>query len=174
ELFLTDPIPLERIDGVMFSGGVAEYIYERETRDFGDLGRRFGGFIKKNLSRLPWPVLPPGECIRATALGASEYSVQLSGNTTYISNPGALLPKKNLQVLQPSYICDDPIDPDRLAQAIREHFKAFDLVEGESEAALALRWEGSPSYERISGFALGIRRGLANTIAKRMPLYVML
>jgi len=58
-------------------------------------------------------LLPPGECIRATALGASEYSVQLSGNTTYISNPGALLPKKNLQVLQPSYICDDPIDPDR-------------------------------------------------------------
>jgi len=65
------------------------------------------------------------------------------------------------------------VDPERLAQAIREHFKAFDLVEGESEAALALRWEGSPSYERISGFAQGIRRGLANTIAKRMPLYIM-
>jgi ethanolamine utilization protein EutA len=50
---------------------------------------------------LPWPLLPAGECIRATAFGASEYSVQLSGNTVYVSAPGELLPRKNLQVLQP-------------------------------------------------------------------------
>jgi len=175
-LFLTEPLPgLEGIDGVMFSGGVAEYVYERETREFGDMGPLFGRALRRKVDAgaLPWPLLPPGECIRATALGASEYSVQLSGNTIYISNPGALLPRRNLQVLQPSYVCDDRIDPDRLAQAIREHFKAFDLVEGESEAALALRWEGLPSYERIAALAQGIRRGLSNTIAKRMPLYVM-
>ena len=175
-LYLTEPLPeLGSIDGVMFSGGVAEYIYQRETRDFGDLGRLLGTALRRKVDAgaLPWPLLPPGECIRATALGASEYSVQLSGNTIYISNPGELLPRRNLQVLQPAYASDAHIEPDRLADAIREHFKAFDLVEGESEAALALRWEGSPSYERISGFAQGIRRGLANTIAKRMPLYIM-
>ncbi|MBO0757787.1 MAG: ethanolamine ammonia-lyase reactivating factor EutA, partial [Bradyrhizobiaceae bacterium] len=43
QLYLTDPITdLGRIDGVMFSGGVAEYIYQREDRDFGDMGRRLG------------------------------------------------------------------------------------------------------------------------------------
>jgi len=47
---------------------------------------------------------------------ASEYSVQLSGNTIYISNPGALLPRRNLQVLQPSYICEDSVDPERLSK----------------------------------------------------------
>jgi ethanolamine utilization protein EutA len=123
---------------------------------------------------LPWPLLPPGECIRATALGASEYSVQLSGNTIYISDPGALLPRRNLQVLQPAYACAERIDPDALAQAIREHFTAFDLVEGESDAALALRWEGAPSYERVAAFAQGVRRGLAGTIAKGRPVYIML
>jgi len=176
-LYLTEPLPeLGGIDGVMFSGGVAEYIYRRETRDFGDLGRLLGLALRRRVDAgaLPWPLFPPGECIRATALGASEYSVQLSGNTIYISNPGELLPRRNLQVLQPAYASEGHIEPDQLAGAIREHFKAFDLVEGESEAALALRWEGSPSYERISAFALGIRRGLANTIAKRMPLYVMI
>jgi len=176
DLFLTEPLPdLGRIDGVMFSGGVAEYIYQRETRDFGDMGRLLGFALRKkaDAGALPWPLLPPGECIRATALGASEYSVQLSGNTIYISNPGALLPRRNLQVLQPSYSCKGPVDSDRLAHAIREHFKAFDLVEGESEAALALRWEGAPSHERIAAFALGIRQGLANTVEKRMPVYVM-
>ncbi len=176
ELFLTEPLPdLGGIDGVMFSGGVAEYIYQREPRDFGDMGRLLGVAVRRKVDAgaLPWPLLPPGECIRATALGASEYSVQLSGNTIYISNPGALLPRRNLQVLQPAYSCKGPVDPDRMADTIREHFKAFDLVEGASEAALALRWEGPPSYERIAAFALGIRRGLTNTIAKRMPVYVM-
>jgi len=175
-LYLTEPLPeLGSIDGVMFSGGVAEYIYRRETRDFGDLGRLLGTALRRKVDAgaLPWPLLPPGECIRATALGASEYSVQLSGNTIYISNPGELLPRRNLQVLQPAYASEDHIEPDRLAAAIHEHFRAFDLVEGESEAALALRWKGVPSYERVAAFALGIRRGLANTIARRMPVYVM-
>jgi ethanolamine utilization protein EutA len=175
-LFLTEPLPDEGpIDGVMFSGGVAEYVYEREARDFGDMGRLLGLALRKRLDAgaLPWPLFPPGECIRATALGASEYSVQLSGNTIYISNPGALLPRKNLQVLQPSFHCEETIDPQRLAAAIREHFTAFDLVEGESDAALALRWEGAPSYERIAALGRGIRLGLASTVAKRKPLYIM-
>jgi ethanolamine utilization protein EutA len=175
-LFLTELLPdLDGVDGVMFSGGVAEYVYQRETRDFGDLGRLLGLALRRKLDAgaLPWPLLPPGECIRATALGASEYSVQLSGNTIYISDPGTLLPRRNLQVLQPSYVCGERIDPDGLARAIRAHFTAFDLAEGEREAALALRWEGTPSYERISGFAEGIRRGLANTIARGMPVYIM-
>ena len=176
-LYLTDPIgDLGRIDGIMFSGGVGEYVYGRETRDFGDMGRRLGQAIRRRVDSgaLPWPLLPAGECIRATALGASEYSVQLSGNTSYISKPGELLPRRNLQVLQPSYVCEEVIDADKLAKAIRAHFTAFDLIEGEGEVALALRWLGAPSYERISAFAAGIRHGLATTIERKKPVYIML
>jgi len=176
-LYLTDPIAeFGRIDGVMFSGGVGEYVYGREDRDFGDMGRRLGRVIRSRIDSgaLPWPLLPAGECIRATALGASEYSVQLSGNTSYITKPGELLPRRNLQVLQPSYVCEESIDADKLAKAIRAHFTAFDLIEGEGEVALALRWQGAPSYERILAFAEGIRHGLATTIERRKPLYIML
>ena len=176
-LYLTDPIAeFGRIDGVMFSGGVGEYLYGREDRDFGDMGRRLGRAIRSRVDSgaLPWPLLPAGECIRATALGASEYSVQLSGNTSYISKPGQLLPRRNLQVLQPSYVCEESIDADKLAKAIRAHFTAFDLIEGEGDVALALRWRGAPSYERILAFAEGIRRGLATTIERKKPLYIML
>ena len=112
-LYLTDPLPISSgINGVMASGGVAEYIYGREARDFGDMGRRLGRAIRKRLDdgALPWPLLPAGECIRATALGASEYSVQLSGNTSYISDPGALLPRRNLQVLQPPFAFGETVD----------------------------------------------------------------
>jgi ethanolamine utilization protein EutA len=176
-LYLTDPIAeFGRIDGVMFSGGVGEYVYGREDRDFGDIGRRLGRVIRSRIDSgaLPWPLLPAGECIRATALGASEYSVQLSGNTSYITKPGELLPRRNLQVLQPSYVCEENIGADELAKAIRAHFTAFDLIEGEGEVALALRWRGAPSYERILAFAEGIRHGLATTIERRKPLYIML
>jgi ethanolamine utilization protein EutA (predicted chaperonin) len=177
-LYLTDSIgELGRIDGIMFSGGVAEYVYERERRDFGDLGPRLGRALRRRVESgaLPWPLLPAGECIRATALGASEYSVQLSGNTSFISNPGKLLPRRNLQVLQPSFVCEDKIDPEKLAQAIRNHFTGFDVpLDGKSEVALAFRWQGPPSYERIAAFAEGITRAMAPRLARRQPLYVML
>jgi ethanolamine utilization protein EutA len=175
-LYLTDPIAdLGRIDGIMFSGGVGEYVYGRETRDFGDMGRRLGRAIRARIDRgdFPWPLLTAGECIRATALGASEYSVQLSGNTSYISTPGVLLPRRNLQVLQPPYVCEETIDPDKVAQAIRSHLVAFD-VEEEREIALAFRWMGVPAYERLAAFAEGIRRALAARIAARQSLYIML
>jgi len=175
-LYLTDPIAdFGPIDGIMFSGGVGEYVYGREDRDFADLGRRLGHAIRRRIDAgaLPWPLLPAGECIRATALGASEYSVQLSGNTSYISAPGALLPRRNLQVLQPDYLPSDTIDPDAVAAAIRRHLVAFD-VDAEREVALALRWQGAPSYERLAGFAEGIYRGLADRIARRQAIYIML
>ncbi|MFM9972093.1 MAG: ethanolamine ammonia-lyase reactivating factor EutA [Burkholderiales bacterium] len=176
-LYLTDLIrDWGEIEGVMFSGGVAEYVYQRETRDFGDMGRRLGLAVRERVESgaLPWPLLPAGECMRATALGASEYSVQLSGNTTFISSPGELLPRRNLQVLLPEFKFAEHIDEADVAQAIAAHFTAFDRIEGEGEVALAFRWAGAPSYERISAFARGIVAGLPKTIAAGAPIYIML
>ena len=176
-LYLTDPLPsLEGIDGILASGGVAEYIYGREARDFGDMGRRLGRAIRRKLDAgaLPWPLLSAGECIRATALGASEYSVQLSGNTSYISNPGALLPRRNLQVLRPAFTFADQVDSDALAHAIRAHRKSFEAQAAEADIALAFHWRGMPAYERVHAFARGIASGLADKIARKLPIYVML
>jgi ethanolamine utilization protein EutA len=176
-LYLTDPIAdLGRVDGVMFSGGVGEYVYEREDRDFGDMGPLLGRAIRARIERgaFAWPVLPAGECIRATALGASEYSVQLSGNTSYISSPGTLLPRRNLQVLQPPFDPADTIDPEKLAAAIRDHIAAFDLQDSEREIALALRWSGMPAHQRLLAFAQGIKAGLAGRLAKKQPAFIML
>jgi len=175
-LWLTDPLePVEGIGGVMFSGGVGEYVYGREKRDFFDLGRRLGAAIRARIDagELPYALLPAGECIRATAIGASEYSVQLSGNTVYVSNPATLLPRKNLQVLQPDVALGGAIDPARVTQAIRRHFEAFDLVEGEAEVALAFRWEGAPAYARLSALARGIVEALPMTLLNARPLYLI-
>jgi ethanolamine utilization protein EutA len=177
DLYLTEPLAnLHGIAGVMFSGGVAEYVYDREGRDFGDLGKRLGHAIRKRVDagRLPWHLLPAGECIRATAFGASEYSVQLSGNTVYVSQPGELLPRKNLQVIQPSVTLRGKLDAKKLARAVAEHFEAFDVVEGDAEVALAFRWQGEPTFERLSAFARAIRLSLPRTIKQRKPIYLIL
>src|SRR5262245_13102670 len=140
------------------------------------MGKLLRAAIARRLDKgaLPWPLLPAGECIRATAVGASEYSVQLSGNTIYISSPGDLLPRKNLQVLQPPYECGEEIVPAELARAIRGHFTDFDLEEGAGEVALALRWRGAPSHPRIAAFAQGIVQGMQQTLAGGKPLYIVL
>jgi ethanolamine utilization protein EutA len=176
-LWLTEPLGvIDGIDGAMVSGGVGEYVYQRETHDFGDLGLRLGAAIRARFEagRLPFRLLPAGECIRATALGASEYSVQLSGNTIYLSNPAELLPRKNLQVLQPPIPFGDTVDPTEVATAIRAHFERFDIVEGDAEIALAFRWRGAPAYPRLAGLARGIAQALPRTIAAARPLFVIL
>lgn len=176
-LWLTEPLgSISGIEGVMFSGGVGEYVYGREERDFGDLGRRFGHEIRTRLEsgRFPYALLPAGECIRATALGASEYSVQLSGNTVYVSSPGALLPRKNLQVIRPPVAMGESIDSAAVTSTIRDHLLRFDVVEGTSEIALALRWRGAPAYPRLAALARGLIDALPRTMEGGKPLFVML
>jgi len=177
-LYLTEPpLDLSDVDCIRFSGGMAEFIYQREERDFGDLGRPLGLALRAQIDagRLPWRLLPPGECIRATALGASSYGMQVSGRTIYVSDPGVLLPRRNLRVLQPSYsLAGARIDPAGLSAAIRQHFTSFDVVEGEDHVALAFRWRGEPSYARIAAFAHGIVDALPETIALGRPLYIVL
>lgn len=175
--YLTDPIlDWGRIDGVMFSGGVAEYVYRREERDFGDMGRRLGHAIARRLDAdaLPWPTLPAGECIRATALGASEYSVQLSGNTCFISDHAELLPRRNLQVIQPPYDCPEEIVAEDVAKAVKAHRRAFEVDNDDREIALSFHWKGMPAYERMHAFAQGLVLGLDDMIAAGKPLFIVL
>lgn len=177
ELYLTEPINnLDGVAGVMFSGGVAEYVYERETHDYGDLGRRLGAGVRRRLDdgRLPFQLLPAGECIRATVLGASEFTVQLSGSTSYISNPDRLLPRRNLQVIRPDYVLSDEVDPDAVAAAIRRHLRPFDADRPGADVALALPWSGVPSYERVSAFAHGVEQAVADRASRGRPNYLIL
>ncbi len=176
-LYLTDPLAVTGpVEGVMFSGGVAEYVYGREREQFGDLGGPLGRALRRRVDSgaLPFPLLDAGECMRATALGASEYSVQLSGNTGYISNPDALLPRRNLQVVRPAYELGETVDSEAVAQAVRHHLVALDVAQSGPDIALALSWTGLPSHDRLLPFALGLRDGLAERTARGKPVYVML
>jgi ethanolamine utilization protein EutA len=176
-LFLTERIPAcDAVDGVIFSGGVAEYVYGTETRDFGDLGRPLGTALADRLAAgaLPAPVLPAAERIRATVLGASEYTVQLSGITSYTPSPDATLPRRNLQVARPHYELGEVVQPQLLASAIEDHLSVFGLHETSADVAVALQWSGAPSYRRLRAFAEGIAHGLRRRVADGRRLYLMI
>jgi ethanolamine utilization protein EutA len=175
-LFLTDPLPgLDGIEGVMFSGGVSEYVYGHEERDFHDMGRLLGAKLARIATdgNLPWPLLPAGSGIRATALGLSEYSVQLSGNTIFASDPDKALPQRNLRVVQPDFEFPDIVEPQAIAHAIARYVAKYELGNGEP-LAYAFRWRGMPTYARIRGFAEALVIALADQTEGSVPIYVVL
>jgi ethanolamine utilization protein EutA len=159
------------VEAITFSGGVSEFLYEREDRDFGDLGRHLAEAVRRRIGEgaLPAHVEQAGERIRATAIGASQFTVQVSGNTIAISKP-KLLPIHNLPVIHPRLPSRDSLQPVAIAQAIRQAYQRLDLVPGETPVALALTWNGTPSYESLYNLAAGITRGLQAGLAAGHPL----
>jgi ethanolamine utilization protein EutA len=175
-LFVTPPLSLPRqYDGIVFSGGVGEYVYGKESQSFGDMGQPLGRALRERTSNgaFPWPLLPARECIRATVMGASQYSVQVSGNTIYISDAEQLLPLRNLQVLRPHTDLAETLDPQTIATSIRDHFTRFDLEEGQSKVALVFEWQGDASFQRIEAFLNGLIAGIPKTIANGGPVILV-
>ncbi len=176
-LFLTDlPDDFANLSGIMVSGGVGEYVSGRETRDFGDLGPSLGARLRALglAGALGAPLLPAVACIRATALGASEYSVQLSGQTSTITAPGKILPRRSMQVLKPDLDFQTRPDAAEVARAIDRHFQAFDLTPAANEVALMFEYHLPPDYQHIRALADGIARAMAPRLEAGHPLYVML
>ncbi len=175
--WLTDKLPsLDGIEAVMFSGGVSEFIYGHEDHDFNDMGKLIGTKIAQMLAKgeLPWAALPAGAGIRATALGLSEYSVQLSGNTIYVPVPEAVLPRRNLRVMQPMYEFSEIVDSEAIALAITDCLNKFDVRHDQDDFVLAFHWSGPPRYERIAAFAKGLAMGMPDAMQSNRPVYVVI
>ncbi len=175
ELMLTPVLHSHHhIEAITFSGGVSEFIYEREEREFGDLGRHLADAVRHHIahSALPAPLEQAGERIRATAIGASQFTVQVSGNTIAVSNP-KLLPMHNLPVIHPRLPRRDVPQPLAIAQAIRQAYQRLDLTPGEKPVALSLTWNGTPAYEALHNLATGIKRGMEAGLNAGHPLIVV-
>jgi ethanolamine utilization protein EutA len=163
------------IDALTFSGGVAEYLYKRETRSFGDLGPDLAHELAHALAHrrdLP-PIWDPGQGIRATVIGAAQFSVQTSGNTIAISKPDDL-PVHNLPVLACGFDLGDTIEPAAVAVAVRGAIDQADIEEGSAPLALAFPWRGDPSHARLHALAAGICQALQQTLAAGLPIILLI
>ncbi len=168
--WITDPL---RTSGpfshVVFSGGVAEYIYGCETAEFGDLGPRLGrALVSRCRDRM---VLEPRERIRATCIGASQYTVQVSGNTIFLQD-GGILPVRNVPVAAVRGL--DAPARDRVAQAVRRALRRLDLVDGQDRFALAVHWRHGVEYAALRELCAGIVTALPQTVGGRRPLLLVI
>jgi ethanolamine utilization protein EutA len=169
-LLRLDPLPSPGpIAAVTFSGGVAEYIYGWEQDSFGDLGAVLAKEIRDRVERAGIPMHPPAEAIRATVIGASQYTTQVSGSTIYVS-PLDILPLRNVPVIAPEFGLDDAIDPAAVASAIRNVLKRLELARGDSPVAVFVPWQGSATFHRLDAFCRGVADGLHDVLAHGHPL----
>ena len=168
-LMITDPLTFDGpIDAVTFSGGVSGYVYGNEPRNFGDLGILLGEAVRDRVDRLGAPVEQSEQQIRATVIGAGQYTLQVSGSTIFVSRPG-LLPHRNLQVVAP-LMPGAQWTVDMVRDSVQRALQRLDIEEGAAPIALSIRWQMEPSYERVRTLAEGIVEALPRTIAQRMPL----
>jgi len=168
-LLVTEPWPRQLadmpIDAVTFSGGVAEYLYGREPEKFGDLGFDLAHELRQTLAHkgVAGAIWDPGQGIRATVIGAAQFSVQTSGNTIMISDRN-LLPLHNLPVLPCRFDLSGQIDADTVAAQVREALAQSDLIDDADAIALAFRWQGEPSHTRLAALARGLCGALPKSV----------
>ncbi len=159
-------------DVVTISGGVSEFFYAEEEQSFSDLGPLLAATLREKLAGWPPRLEVPQQGIRATVVGASQYTVQVSGSTIYVE-PLGLLPVRNVPVIKPQLAFDDEIDADAIAEAVRDALSRLDLADGESPVGLCYEWQGSASYGRLDGFCRGIAEGFQPILTRGHPLILV-
>src|SRR5256885_13928610 len=83
---------------------------------------------------------PSNEGIRATVVGASQYTTQVSGSTIYVS-PMETLPLRNIPVIAPTLPLDDEvIDSVAVSSAIKGVLRRLHLRPGHTPDALVVPW----------------------------------
>tara|TARA_Y100001936_G_scaffold242610_1_gene280145 strand:- start:12458 stop:13969 length:1512 start_codon:yes stop_codon:yes gene_type:complete len=160
------------IDALTFSGGVSEFIYEYEENEFGDLGPYLGHAILRRAQSAGFRVMPSVENIRATVVGASQYTIQLSGTTVFVSDE-ALLPLRNIPVIKPRLVLEDEIDHNAITASTEQALERLDQSAADQPVAICFDWIGSASFQRVDGFLRGIASALSMHLEKGHPLILV-
>lgn len=172
-LLRTPPLHVpEEVGAITFSGGVSEYIYRRHSQEYGDLGPLLAEQIRARVGRLGAPIVEAPAGIRATVIGASQYTIQVSGSTIFLS-PLEVVPVRNVPVVAPSFPWADELEPEHVRDATRAALSRFDLLEAKTPVALALRWDGSATYARLDAFCTGVAEGMRASIDRGHPLVLV-
>lgn len=174
ELLLTDPpppLPDTLVTGIrphcvikpfrlLISGGVSEFLYERADLEPNDLGPLLARAVREQINkRIPheWLVIPQ-EGIRATVIGACQFTLQASGDTVFVSDR-SMLPMRNVPVLRVPVDWRD-VHEDAVMSAIKD---ALETTEGDAPCALFFGGPKQFGYGKL----IHVARGIANACRQR-------
>ena len=172
DLLLTAPLPADaRPHLITFTGGVSEYIFGRERATFGDIAKPLADRIAQAFSsgRVGVKMMDPGQGIRATVIGASQFSVQVSGTTIHLSD-NVDLPVRNVPGVCPARALHRDFSAESVAAAIGAALERID-ADDSRPIALGIRWHGDPHYFRLRELAEGIAQAVG--FNARLPLILM-
>jgi ethanolamine utilization protein EutA len=175
-LLVTDPPAMAvRPDVVTVSGGVAEYLFGRETGDFGDIAPALAQAVRRRLEHDlgGLPLREAAHRIRATVIGASQFSVQVSGATVDVGDQ-SLLPASNLPVLYPPIDLGGEFTAAGVSGAIAGSARRMGVTGGPGPVALGFGWAGDPSYPRLRALAEGVLAGRSEASLAGQPLVLLL
>jgi ethanolamine utilization protein EutA len=175
-LLLTDPLEehkLTDIDHIVYSGGVSEYVYKRETAQFGDIGPWLGDNVReRSLATFnPGVLITPTEGIRATVIGAGEYTLQASGSTSYISTHD-VMPVRGIQVAR-AYINKEQSLAE-MQKALSTALSKYDVTSLSSTMALAMSVAGQPDYRYIRTLSEAIDSVIDKSEPADAPIFLVL
>jgi len=179
ELLMTPPLRLDYpVEKLMFSGGVADFIYNgfrpvavSQVSQYGDIGPLLGWAVSEELTAAGLAPEKPGETIRATVIGAGAHSVNISGSTITVDE--SALPMRNITVVSP-FAGPVPASPEKIAAAVSGAVRRV-VADGSAQyAALAMEGPEVITFAAIQDLAEGIVRGAADFIDKDNPLIVVM
>ena len=173
-MLLLPPLPtIDSIDALTFSGGVSEFVYGNVEKEFGDLGPQLAKHARDKFKATGAPIEQPVATIRATVVGASQYTVQLSGTTIYIE-PHDTVPLKNVPVIVPEFDFTEPsINENQIKHAIEIALTRLDLVDNKMPVALGFRWKGSASFSRLNQFGDGLKAAFFRQLGSKQSLVLI-
>ena len=162
-LLRLDPLDLPRRESIRSRSPAASRNTSTAARakTFGDLGPLLAAEIRARVERWARGCEPSIEGIRATVVGASQYTIQVSGSTIYVA-PLDALPLRNVPVIAPA--CRSTTRrsiPPRSRARSRPMLKRLDLDDGEQPVAVFVPWRGSATFQRLDAFCRGVVDGLA-------------
>ena len=162
------------IDHLMFSGGVSEYIYDREATTFGDIGPAYGAAIRHRTEA----TFRPGRHDlgsgghsrhgdwrgRVHAPGVREHLLHLDGRRApYPRDPG-----------RPCALIDKEQTPKQMSDALSNALGKYDVGYLNGDMALALNVTGQPDYWYIRKLAESIANIVDPAGEPAAPLFLVL
>lgn len=162
-------------DGVMFSGGVAEYIYgnksyREELFEYGDMGILLARAFKKSRLAEDIKLLTAAHTIRATVIGAGTQTVGISGSTAFVKPE--MLPIRNIPVAKITW-AEFPAAYEEIEANIKAVVRRYDLSLKHNPLAVSLPCPKELSFENIEKMAKGIYGAWNEVMDKDMPLVII-
>lgn len=106
-------------------------------------------------------------------IGASQYTIQLSGSTIFI-DPLDAVPVRNVPVVVPELPLDgDDIDQEAIRRAVEMARSRLDLTDGKRPVALGFHWARSATFARLDAFCSGVKGGLDKVLGRGHPLMLV-